>query len=87
MLEEEEYVGSSISQSYTQPMDFFIEPLEEDMKCIKVTNKGQETVNLGGHKLSCTSEGELFLLLLSTLINLHPLRLGDDLPIPKNCQA
>lgn len=55
--EEEEYTGTSILQEFTQPMDFFIEPLDEEMKCIKVTNKGQEQGNLGGHKLSCTSEG------------------------------
>ena len=39
-LQEESYVGVSIAQEYTQPMDLFIEPLEEDMKSIKVTNKG-----------------------------------------------
>ena len=55
--EEEEYTGTSILQEFTQPMDFFIEPLDEEMKCIKVTNKGQEQGNLGGFKLSCTSEG------------------------------
>ena len=56
--EEEEYTGTSILQEFTQPMDFFIEPLDEEMKCIKVTNKGQEQGNLGGCKLSCTTEGE-----------------------------
>ena len=57
-LQEESYVGVSIAQEYTQPMDLFIEPLEEDMKSIKVTNKGLEVVNLGGNKLASTSEGK-----------------------------
>ena len=39
------------------PMEVFIEPLDEELKCIKLTNKGSETLSLGGHKLSCTSEG------------------------------
>jgi len=55
--EEEELVTSSIVQEYTMPMEVFIEPLDEDLKCIKLTNKGSETLSLGGHKLSCTSEG------------------------------
>ena len=45
-------------QEYTMPMEVFIEPLEEDLKCIKLTNKSAELVNLGGHKLSCTTEGD-----------------------------
>jgi len=57
MLAEESYVGSSISTTFTQPGDLFIEPLEENLKCIKVTNKGEETISLSGHKLACTSEG------------------------------
>ena len=44
-------------QEYSMPMEVFIEPLDEDLKCIKLTNKSAETVNLGGHKLSCTTEG------------------------------
>ena len=40
------------------PMWVFIEPLDEDLKCIKLTNKGSEMLSLGGHKLSCTSEGD-----------------------------
>jgi len=57
MIEEEEYVGSMISTSFTQPGDLLIEPLEEDLKCIKVTNKGEEMISLNGYKLACTSEG------------------------------
>ena len=57
-LQEESYVGVSIAQEYTKPMDLLIELLEEDMKSIKVTNKCLEAVNLGGHKLACTSEGK-----------------------------
>jgi len=55
--EEEELVTSSIVQEYSMPMEVFIEPLDEDLKCIKLTNKSSETINLGGHKLSCTAEG------------------------------
>ena len=40
------------------PMEVFIEPLDEDLKCIKLTNKSAEMVNLGGYKLSCTAEGD-----------------------------
>ena len=40
------------------PMEVFIEPLDEDLKCIKLTNKSAEMVDLGGHKLSCTTEGD-----------------------------
>ena len=39
------------------PMEVFIEPLGEDLKCIKLTNKSAEMVDLGGYKLSCTTEG------------------------------
>ena len=46
-------------QEYTMPMEVFIEPLDEDLKCIKLTNKSAEMVNLGGHKLSCTTEGDV----------------------------
>merc|ERR1712110_486117 len=56
--EEEELFTSSIVQEYTMPMEVFIEPLDEDLKCIKLTNKSSETINLGGHKLSCTAEGD-----------------------------
>ena len=46
-------------QEYTMPMEVFIEPLDEDLKCINLTNKSAEMVNLGGHKLSCTTEGDV----------------------------
>ena len=46
-------------QEYSMPMEVFIEPLDEDLKCIKLTNKSAEMVNLGGHKLSCTTEGDV----------------------------
>jgi hypothetical protein len=52
-LQEDSYVGVSIVQEYTQPMDLIIEPLEEDMKSIKVTNNSLEAVTS-----SCTSEGK-----------------------------
>merc|ERR1719495_1430524 len=34
----EEYTGSNITTTYTQPGVFLIQPLDEDLKCIKVTN-------------------------------------------------
>ena len=57
---EEEYMGSMISTSFTQPGDLLIEPLEEDFKCIKVTNKG-EMVNLNGFKMASTSDMQHYL--------------------------
>ena len=57
---EEEYVRSMISTSFTQPGDLLIEPLEEDFKCIKVTNKG-EMVNLNGFKMASTSDMQHYL--------------------------
>ena len=53
------FQGNIVLQEYTMPMEVFIEPLDEDLKCIKLTNKSAEMVNLGGHKLSCTTEGDL----------------------------
>jgi len=57
VIQEESYVGKMMSTSFTQPGDLLIEPLEEDLKCIKITNKGEETIGLNGYKLACTSEG------------------------------
>ena len=54
----QESEGNLMLQEYTMPMEVFIEPLDEDLKCIKLTNKSSELVNLGGHKLSCTTEGD-----------------------------
>jgi len=53
----EEYTGSNITTTYTQPGVFLIQPLEEDLKCIKVTNTGDEEETLGGFQLKSTSEG------------------------------
>merc|ERR1719470_39737 len=36
----EEYTGSNITTTFTQPGVFLIQALDEDLKCIKVTNTG-----------------------------------------------
>ena len=36
LMETEEYCGSNITTSHTQPGQWLIEPLEEDVQCIKV---------------------------------------------------
>jgi len=43
--DDEEYVGSMTSTSFNQPGNFYIEPLDEKLKCIKVTNKGGNMKN------------------------------------------
>ena len=35
-MEEEEYSGISLETTFNAPNDLLIEPLEEDLKCIKV---------------------------------------------------
>jgi len=57
MLREEEYAASMASTSFTQSGSLFIEPLDDEGKCIRVFNKGEEGLSLQGYKLSCTSEG------------------------------
>jgi len=53
----EEYTGSNISSTFTQPGAFLILPLDEDLKCIKVKNTSDEEETLGGFQLKSTSEG------------------------------
>jgi len=53
----EEYTGSNITTTFTQPGVFLIQPLDEDLKCIKVTNTGEQEESLGGFQLKSTSEG------------------------------
>merc|ERR1712142_905201 len=53
----EEYTGSNITTTFTQPGVFLIQPLDEDLKCIKVTNTGDDEETLGGFQLKSTSEG------------------------------
>ena len=38
LMEEEEYSGISLETTFNAPNDLLIEPLEEDLKCIKVSN-------------------------------------------------
>ena len=38
MMESEEYTGVNITTTFTQPGALLIEPLEENMKCVKVEN-------------------------------------------------
>ena len=80
-LQEESYVVVSIAQEYTKPMDLLIELLEEDMKSINVTNECLEAVNLGGHKLACTSEGKCTLVAWPAWPSMHH-RPADHLTLP-----
>merc|ERR1711892_1543439 len=53
----EEYTGSNITTTFTQPGVFLVQPLDEDLKCIKVTNTSEVEESLGGFMLKSTSEG------------------------------
>lgn len=53
----EEYTGSNITTTFTQPGAFLIEPLDDNPKCIKVTNTGDDEESLNGYQLKNTSEG------------------------------
>jgi len=53
----EEYTGSNITTTFTQPGVFLVQPLDEDLKCIKVTNTSDVEESLGGFMLKSTSEG------------------------------
>ena len=67
------------------PMWVFIEPLDEDLKCIKLTNKGSEMLSLGGHKLSCNSEGDdaaFIVINYLCLLSLYDLLLGLETTYP-----
>jgi len=54
----EEFSGVNITTTFTQPGVFLIEPLEEEnLKCIKVKNTGENEESLSGFTLRSTSEG------------------------------
>ena len=53
----EEYTGSNITTTFTQPGVFLIQALDEDLKCIKVTNTGDVEESLGCFQLKSTIEG------------------------------
>lgn len=55
----EEYTGSNITTTFTQPGVFLIQALDEDLKCIKVTNTGDVEESLGSYQLKCTSDGKV----------------------------
>lgn len=57
MFQEDEIVGSVRNTFFTQPGSLFIEPIEKEVKCVKLTNKGEESLDMEGHSLCCTSEG------------------------------
>jgi len=57
LMEAEEYSGFNITTSHTQPGQWLIEPLEEDVQCIKIRNVGEEEGSLGGYTLQSTSGG------------------------------
>ena len=70
------------------PMWVFIEPLDEDLKCIKLTNKGSEMLSLGGHKLSCNSEGDdaaFIVINCLCLLSLYDLLSGLETTYPFPC--
>ena len=52
----EEYTGSNITTTFTQPGVFLIQALDEDLKCIKVTNIGDVEESLGCFQLKSTIE-------------------------------
>jgi len=56
-METEEYTGFNITTSHTQPGQWLIEPLEENIQCIKIRNAGEEEGSLGGYTLQSTSGG------------------------------
>eukprot|EP00092_Neocalanus_flemingeri_P020230 GFUD01021904.1.p1 GENE.GFUD01021904.1~~GFUD01021904.1.p1 ORF type:complete len:582 (-),score=197.57 GFUD01021904.1:166-1911(-) len=54
----EEYTGSRLSTTFTQQGVFLIQPLDEDFRCIKVSNTSELKESLGGFQLrSRSSEG------------------------------
>ena len=55
----DEYTGSKITTTFTQPGVFLIQALDEDLKCIKVTNTGDVEESLGSFQLKCTSDGKV----------------------------
>lgn len=54
---DESYTGSNITTTYTQPGQLLIQPLDDDPKCIKVTNTGEEEESVGGFTLQSECEG------------------------------
>merc|ERR1711971_1310391 len=57
LMEAEECSGFNITTSHTQPGQWLIEPLEEDVQCIKIRNVGEEEGSLGGYTLQSVSGG------------------------------
>lgn len=53
----EEFTGSNITSTFTQPGPFLIQPLDDEPKCIKVTNTSEDEESLSGFQLKSTSEG------------------------------
>merc|ERR1719234_2087369 len=51
----EEFSGSNITTTFTQPGPLLILPLDVDPKCIKISNTGEDEENLGGFQLKSTS--------------------------------
>lgn len=54
---DESFIGSSISTTFTQPGPILILPLEDDVKCIKLQNTGDDEESVGGFTLSSVAEG------------------------------
>lgn len=54
---DESFLGSSITTTYTQPGPILVLPLEDDVKCIKLQNTGDDEESLGGFTLTSVAEG------------------------------
>jgi len=57
MQEDESFIGANITTTYSNPGPFLIEPLDEDPKCIKVTNTTEAEESLGGFTLKSVDAG------------------------------
>jgi len=54
---DESFTGSNITTAFTQPGALLIQPLDDDPKCIKVTNTSDTEESLGGFTVKSISEG------------------------------
>jgi len=57
MQEDESFIGANITTTYSAPGPFLIQPLDDDPKCIKVTNTSEAEESLGGFTLKSVDAG------------------------------
>ena len=57
MEESESFIGANITTAYSQPGPFLIQPLDDDPKCIKVTNTTEAEESLSGFTLKSVDAG------------------------------